>query len=61
MEFWLLDTLRKIEQQIESLRHEIQRLAILAALWIAVTVVGYHSPTAQALLAEVIKSYLLKH
>ena len=61
MDYWLADAIRRLEHQIEQMRHEIQRLAILAGLWIVATVIGYHSPAAQALLVEIIRSYLLKH
>jgi hypothetical protein len=65
MEFWLLDTLRKIERQMDEIKssiHEtqilLQRLAILATLWAGVATLGYNSQGAQELLAGAIKAAL---
>lgn len=59
MEHWLLLTeIQRLGRQIEALRTEIQRLAIVAALWSCVVLAAYHSETAATLAAEIIRSYL---
>ena len=68
MEYWLVATLQRLDQQISQIKDEVheakvlmQRLAILGGLWGAVLVLGYHSPEAQQLVSGAIKSFLLKH
>lgn len=63
MEFWLVDTLRRLEQQLSKIeattaetRLTLHRLAILATLWAAVATLGYNSEPAQALLAGALKT-----
>jgi len=65
MEYWLLDTMRRLEQQLTDLRkaiddthHLLQRLAILATLWAGVATLGYNSQAAQQLLTGSIKAAL---
>ena len=55
MEFWLLDTLRRLETKIDDTHHLLQRLAILATLWASVATLGYQSQAARDLLAASIK------
>lgn len=68
MEYWLVATLQKLEQQISQIKDEVheakvlmQRLAILGGLWGSVLLLGYHSPQAQQVALDLVKSYLLKH
>ena len=68
MEYWLVATLQRLDQQISQIKDEVheakvlmQRLAILAGLWGAVLVLGWHSPQAQEIALGLVKSYLLKH
>jgi hypothetical protein len=65
MEFWLLATLQRHEQQLAVIKSTVeethtllQRLAILATLWAAVATLGYNSQPAQDLLAGAIKTAL---
>lgn len=68
MDYWLAVTLHRLEQKMSQMADEIheakvlmQRLAILGGLWGSVLILGYHSPQAQEVVLELVKSYLLKH
>ena len=65
MEYWLVATLQRIEQQMADVKtqtgntyHLLQRLAILATLWAGVATLGYNSRAAQELLTASIKAAL---
>ena len=65
MEYWLLATLQRLEQQLAEIKTSIsdthnllQRLAILATLWAGVATLGYNSQAAQQLLTASIKTAL---
>ena len=65
MDLWLLDSLRRLEQQLTKIEtttsstlHLLNRLAILATLWAAVATLGVSSQASQELLAGAIRSAL---